>query len=196
MFYCHGLLPEGDWLADYVMFVFRLHFSIAPLGIAALITVFGWRETLWGMAASVGLIFSVLALIFIRDNPTICGLLPDGRQHYAKRESANEGLSLTLKAARRSPVFWIYSLSLATHALFGTALTFHVVAIFAEAGLSREVAFSYFLPVAIFSTSANLLASWLVDSNALKPFLIIMLGSFILGAFGFIFSLLHGGIGL
>ncbi len=162
-------------------------FSIAPLGIAALITVFGWRETLWGMAVSVGLIFSVLALIFIRDNPTICGLLPDGRQHYAKRESANEGLSLTLKAARRSPVFWVYSLSLATHALFGTALTFHVVAIFAESGLSREVAFSYFLPVAIFSTSANLLASWLVDSNALKPFLIIMLGSFILGAFGFIF---------
>ena len=162
-------------------------FSIAPLGIAALITLFGWRETLWGMAVIVGLIFSVLALIFIRDNPVSCGLFPDGKKYNAKKAVFGARLSLSLKEARRSPVFWVYSLSLAIHALFGTALTFHVVAIFAESGLSREVAFSYFLPVAIFSTSANLLASWLVDSTALKPFLILMLGSFILGSFGFIF---------
>tara|TARA_Y100001970_G_C13953592_1_gene709488 strand:- start:203 stop:730 length:528 start_codon:yes stop_codon:yes gene_type:complete len=72
------------------------------------------------------------------------------------------------------------------HALFGTALTFHVVAIFSESGLSRDVALGYFLPVAVFSTSANLLASWFVDNAKLKPFLILMLGSFILGSFGFI----------
>lgn len=166
----------------FVSFVF----SIAPLGIAGLIAVFGWRETLWGMALIVGFIFSVLALFFIRDNPASCGLLPDGKKYNAKKEVFQEKLSLSLKEARRSPVFWIYSLSLAIHAFFGTALTFHIVAIFSESGLSREVAFSYFLPVAIFSTSANLLASWLVDSSALKPFLIIMLGSFILGSLGFI----------
>jgi len=162
-------------------------FSIAPLVIAGLIAFFGWRETLWGMALIVGLIFSVLALIFIRDNPASCDLAPDGETYNPLEKISSGQISLRLKDAKRSLVFWVYSLSLAMHALFGTALTFHVVAIFSEAGLSKEVAFSYFIPVAIFSTSANLLASWLVDSSSLKPFLILMLGSFILGSVGFIF---------
>ena len=72
------------------------------------------------------------------------------------------------------------------HALFGTALTFHVVAIFAEAGLGRDVAFGYFFPAAVFSTAANLLASYLVDRMALKPFLVIMLIAFVTGAVGLI----------
>ena len=139
------------------------------------------------MALIVGLIFSVFALIFIRDNPASCDLAPDGETYNPLEEISSGQISVRLKDARRSLVFWVYSLSLAMHALFGTALTFHVVAIFSEAGLSKEVAFSYFIPVAIFSTSANLLASWLVDSSALKPFLILMLGSFILGSFGFVF---------
>ncbi|MBA58967.1 MAG: MFS transporter [Gammaproteobacteria bacterium] len=161
-------------------------FSIAPLGIAGLIAFFGWRETLWFMAIVVGLVFPALALIFIRDDPASCGLLPDGENPSESENSPRELISLGLSEARRSPVFWIYSLSLGMHALFGTALTFHVVAIFSESGLSRDVALGYFLPVAVFSTSANLLASWFVDNAKLKPFLILMLGSFILGSFGFI----------
>ena len=72
------------------------------------------------------------------------------------------------------------------HALFGTALTFHIVAIFNEAGLSREVAFGYFLPSAIFATATNLIGSYLVDSAPLKPFLITMLIAFSIGAWGLI----------
>lgn len=162
-------------------------FSIAPLGIASLIALFGWRETLWGMALIVGFIFSVFAFVFIRDNPAICDLAPDGETYNPLDEISSDQTSLNLKDARRSLVFWVYSLSLAMHALFGTALTFHIVAIFSEAGLSKEIAFGYFIPVAIFSTSANLLASWLVDSSSLKPFLILMLSSFIIGSFGFLF---------
>ena len=36
---------------------------------------------------------------------------------------------------------------LAIHALFGTAVTFHIVSIFADAGRSQSEAFAYFLPV-------------------------------------------------
>ena len=125
-------------------------FSIAPLGIAGLIAFFGWRETLWGMALVVGLIFSVIALIFIRDNPASCDLAPDGEIYNPAHETSSNQSSLNLRDARRSLVFWVYSLSLAMHALFGTALTFHVVAIFSEAGLTKEIAFGYFIPVAIF----------------------------------------------
>ena len=72
------------------------------------------------------------------------------------------------------------------HAMFGTALTFHVVAIFSESGLSKEIAFGYFFPSAIFATGANLIGSYLVDKGPLKPFLIVMLIGFVVGACGLI----------
>lgn len=161
-------------------------FSLAPLGIAMLIAWFGWRGALWSMALAVGLVFAILALVFVRDNPASCGLQPDGGEPSEDHEAPKEAPSQTLAEAQRSPVFWIYSLSLAMHAMFGTALTFHVVAIFAEAGLSRDVAFGYFFPSAVFATTSNLLCSWLVDKYPLKPFLIIMLGGFVIGAWGLI----------
>lgn len=161
-------------------------FSLAPLGIAFLIGWFGWRGALWSMAITVGVVFAILALVFIRDNPASCGLLADGGEESDADAMPEEAPSQTLAEARRTPVFWIYSLSLAMHAMFGTALTFHVVAIFAEAGLPRDVAFGYFFPSAVFATTSNLLCSWLVDKYPLKPFLILMLAGFVIGAWGLI----------
>ncbi len=161
-------------------------FSLAPLILAMLIGGFGWRGALWLMAGAVGLVFAALAFIFVRDNPLSCGLLPDGGEPSDDHVAPVEAPSKSLAEARRSPVFWIYSMSLAMHAMFGTALTFHVVAIFGEAGLSRDVAFGYFFPSAIFATVANLVGSYLVDKGPLKPFHIVMLVGFVVGACGLI----------
>lgn len=162
-------------------------FSLAPLVIALLIAGFEWRGALWVMAISVGLGFALLALLFARDNPAQCGLLADGGlQGESDVHVPIEAPSKTLADAKRSPVFWIYSASLGMHALFGTALTFHVVAIFAEAGLPRDVAFGYFFPAAIFSTISNLVASTIVDRFPLKPFLVAMLVAFSVGSVGLI----------
>jgi cyanate permease len=68
--------------------------------------------------------------------------------------------------------------------LFATAVTFHIVSIFSEAGRSATQAFAYFLPAAIVSTTTNLLAGWMADSSQLKPFLIVMLCGFLAGAVG------------
>ncbi|MBT7371376.1 MAG: MFS transporter, partial [Gammaproteobacteria bacterium] len=160
-------------------------FSLAPLVLAYLIAVFGWRGSLWVMAIVVGLVFALLALVFLRDNPESCGLYADGGK-VDGGPGTKEAPSRTLQEARRNPVFWIYSLSLAMHGMFGTALTFHVVDIFAEAGHSRETAFGYFFPAAIFSTLSNLVGSYLVDRSPLKPYLLIMLAAFITGSIGLI----------
>jgi len=161
-------------------------FSIAPLILAGLIAIYGWRGALWFMAVLVGLVFAFLALIFVRDNPQSCGLSPDGGIEGQDNFVVPEVPSKTLHEARRSPIFWIYSMSLGMHAMFGTALTFHVVAIFGEAGLSRDQAFGYFFPAAVFSTAANLLASTIVDKYPLKPFLLLMLVGFVFGSIGLI----------
>ncbi len=119
----------------------------------------------------------------MRDSPASVGLVADGDDSDAAA-TPQEAPSKTLQEARRSPVLWLYTSSLAIHALFGTALTFHVVSIFSEAGRDASEAFGYFLPAAVFSTTVNLLASSIVDRYPLKPFLLFMLMAFTLGAVG------------
>jgi MFS family permease len=163
-----------------------LGYSMAPLFLASLITFFGWKEALWVLAIVGGLGFSLLAFIFLRDSPQSCGMKADGIYFESQEIQPEETESITLHEVKRNPVFWVYSLSLSIHALFGTAIVFHIVSIFEEMGKGRAEAFSYFIPAAIFSTTSNLLASWAADKINLKPILIIMLISFCIGSFGFI----------
>jgi MFS family permease len=164
--------------------VASLGFSIAPLILAMMIDVWGWRGSLWVMALGVAG-FAAISLLFVRDTPESCGLLPDGAVATAEDVRAlPEQDDLTLDQARRTGAFWIYAGSLSMHALFGTAFTFHIVAIFSEAGRDRDEAFGYFLPQAIASMLVNLLASALADRRPLKPFLLLMLLGFLSGAWG------------
>jgi len=163
-----------------------LGFSIAPLVLAFMIDGFGWRGALWVMAAAVGLGFTLLALLTVRDRPEISGLMADGHVDGTSAVNSTGAVSedRTAAQARRDPVFWIYSAALSMHALFGTAVTFHIVAIFAAAGRDRSEAFGYFLPQAIVSLSVNLFASTLADYTRLKPLLVVMLLAFLVGAYG------------
>ena len=163
-----------------------LGFSLAPLFLAGQISIYDWRESLWILAAIGGIGFSFMAFLFIRDNPESCDLKPDGISSESIEEIPKEVKSVSLREVKLNPIFWIYSLSLSMHALFGTALVFHIISIFEEAGKSQAEAFSYFIPAAIFSTISNLLASWIADKITLKPILILMLLSFCLGSIGFI----------
>ena len=176
-------------------------FSLAPLLLALLIAEFGWREALWFLALLVGVLFPLLSYLFLRDKPEDIGLFADGGAPGTD-EIPEEAPSKALGEARRSPIFWLYTASLAIHALFGTALTFHIVSIFEEAGRSREEAFFYFVPAAVFSTLVNLSASIIVDRYPLRPFQITMLIAFTAGAIGLLnldtewgFWLLAGGFG-
>jgi OFA family oxalate/formate antiporter-like MFS transporter len=163
-------------------------FSVAPLFLAWIIIVFDWRGALWFLAALVGLVFSVFAFIFVRDNPKSCGLMPDGGKEGDESDAHFlEVKSKSLAEARRSPAFWLFSMSLAMHAMFGTALTFHVVSIFEQAGRDRVEAFGYFIPSAVFSTVTNLVASSMVDRHKLKPYLVAMLVFFVMGAIGLLY---------
>jgi len=165
-----------------------LGFSLAPLLLAWMITIMGWRGALWFMALFIGLGFSLVALLLLRNSPEDCGVLADGRKPepagQASVEPDHKPASYSLVRARTSPMFWLVSLSLSIHALFGTAITFHIVSIFELAGRDSTQAFGYFLPSAIVSTTVNLLASWQADKRPLKPFLVAMLCFFIVGGCG------------
>jgi MFS transporter, OFA family, oxalate/formate antiporter len=166
--------------------------------IAQMIDGWGWRAALWIMALAVGAVFTVICLFWVRDTPESCGLLPDGvdAAEHARNPPPPASPNLTLQQARRSPVFWIYSAALSMHALFGTAVTFHIVSIFEAAGRSRVEAFGYFLPQAIVSLTVNLIASLLADRMSLKPLLVLMLVAFVLGGWGLLTLDSFGGYAL
>lgn len=162
-----------------------LGFSLAPLPLGWLIVELGWRSALHALAAAVAIGFGLLAALLVRDNPEECGLLPDGELHEDRVVEATPRYpDHTMAEARRSVLFWIYAGSLGVYSMLGTAITFHIAAIFAEFGRGREEAFGYFFPMAMVSTSVNLLASWLADFYRLKPFLLVMIAGWMLGAWG------------
>ncbi len=161
-----------------------LGFSLAPPLLAFLIHVNGWRSALFALAIIVGIGFSFIALVFVRNSPEVCDLLPDGENPAGRKEPVRPVADKTIATARQSPVFWVYSLSLALYSLFGTALIFHIVSIFNAAGRTAEQAFGYFFPLALVSVCTNLLGSWLSDRWPLKRLLLIKQTAFIAGVCG------------
>jgi MFS transporter, OFA family, oxalate/formate antiporter len=161
-----------------------LGFSLAAPFLAFIIHIFGWRSALLVLAVTVGAGFSLVALTLIRNTPESCGLLPDGQNQASTEKSSKRVPDKTIHEARQNPIFWVYSLALSLYSLFGTALVFHIVSIFNEAGRTAEQAFAYFFPMALVSVSVNLLGSWLSDHWPLKRLLLIKLTGFIIGVWG------------
>jgi len=153
-----------------------LGFSAAPLLLDLLIRRFGWRGAWVVLAAAIGGGFSVLALLFYRDNPEDCGLEADGtprsdREHDLRRAPKQ----FTLEEARRCYTFWAFCLTIAVFGLYFTAMTFHIVSLFGVAGMSRVQALGIFLPAAAISVAIRLAGGWLSDRIDLKYLLIVML---------------------
>jgi len=161
-------------------------FSLAPRVLNGQVLRYRWDGAWRNMGiflATAGVLFFWL---FSRDNPEECGLVPDGPIHLKrKREesSTTPSREYTLPEARKTLPFWVMGLTLAMNALFTTAMTFHVVSIFAEAGFSRIQAVGIFLPASIISVVFNFAASWLSDFIRYRYILIVQIASQLLTMF-------------
>ncbi len=144
-------------------------FSLAPTFLLAWITASGWRSAWREMAVALtGL--AVLAVLFFRDTPEECGLELDGkeppRETDAPSNAAKESAAAhdaTRSEALATRAFWVFTLVIAAHSMMGTALTFHIVDIGAENGISEAAAVRIFIPISIIAVSLSFLIGWLVD---------------------------------
>jgi sugar phosphate permease len=151
-------------------------FALSPKILDTLISHFGWRAACFVLAGAVSFGMGSIALIFYRDNPEECGLTPDGITEDDESWSSQPKVrDFTLAEARKNFAFWVFSLGLGTQGLIITAVTFHLVAIGQEAGISRENVFNLFLPMPIFSVTANLLGGWMSDKIKLNRLLLVMM---------------------
>ncbi|MFW5871098.1 MAG: MFS transporter [Verrucomicrobiota bacterium] len=171
-------------------------FNAAPKLLNMLVAQMGWRGAWICLAAVIGLGFSLLAAILFRDNPEVCGLVPDGQAHN-HRDKANDGgknnlRQYTLAEARKTYSFWVFALGLGLFGFLGTGLSFHVSSIFVTSGLTRETGFSIFIPSVLISMCLRPLAGWLSDRIELKWLLCSMLAG--IGISGLGLSMLSPGL--
>ena len=151
-------------------------FGLAPLLLTNLISSFEWQGALYFLSfIAIGM--ALFASIFFRSSPEECGLIIDGglRTNIGTPHFADiDDISFTSKEAMRTSAFWAFNMGMVSQALLFTAITFHMSDLAALKGLSNEKAFSLFLPVAIVSTTADLLGGYFSDKINIKYILSVM----------------------
>lgn len=129
-----------------------------------LISLYGWRFTYMLLGLVLICVMTPLGFLLFRPQPELYGLRPDGGWPGRKsREPETAEEHWTLEEASRTLAFWVLGLGLAALAMSFTGLFFHMAGIFADNGLSADVAASVFLPIALTSAVANLGSGVLVD---------------------------------
>jgi len=154
-------------------------FAIAPVSFNVFIEKFSWQGAYLIMAGSIGILFSIFVFVFFRDNPEDLGLNPDGMiiENINKDVIVKAFKQFTLKEARKTYSFWMFSIPLAIYALYITGFTFHLVSIFENVGLTKEKALAIFVPMSFISVFVSFIGGWISDKMKLK----YLLYSFIIG---------------
>jgi len=153
-----------------------LGFSASPIFIDMLIQNKGWSGA-WQIMALSMLGIIALIVLFYKDNPEKYGLSTDGTQikENVNNNQEQTEVAFTLREARRTRAYWMYTLTLSFYSFFVTGLTFHVVSVFNTAGYTRPEAISIFLPVSVISVTCSLIANFISDWIKLKILLYVMI---------------------
>lgn len=137
-----------------------------PLINVWLIEAYGWRAAWQILGASVIIIFTPLALLFIRNRPEDIGLRPDNGPNLSKLEHQKQlssDISWTVKEARKTRAFWLLLFCVAVPALVNTGMTFHLVSIFSIQSLAPETAATVLSLMAVIGFPVTFLAGYLLD---------------------------------
>jgi len=152
-------------------------FAAAPALLLALIDIDGFRTAWRIMAVVLVVVVGTVIIVFYRVSPEASGIEIDGRGRTAIPDADDfEGE----RAARPVPVigtdadatrfqalrdirFWALTIPVAALASTSTAITFHIVDLGAELGLTDDEVVRIFVPLAMISVPVTLGTGWLVD---------------------------------
>lgn len=151
----------------------RLLIGSVPIGVLAIIKQVGWRGTyMLAGAVVLGVMLPVALFIYV-GRPEDIGEEIEGVD--SPQEPVNVKLrtsapvkDFTLKEAMESRAYWILVLSWIAWAAIATAITFNLLPIFTELGLSEEAAAGMFSLLMIASAIFQILGGALADSVDLK----------------------------
>ncbi|MCP3982985.1 MAG: MFS transporter [bacterium] len=154
-------------------------FAGAPLLLALWIGRAGWRGAWLEMAATVGIGMGLIGWLLFRENPEECGLHMDGDapapETLAPETHGSHSRDFTRAEALRTGAFWLVTLGIGIQAMVGTGITFHIVDLGAEMGLSAARSVAIFLPIALVTTPVGFLAGTAADRFPIRWLIITML---------------------
>ncbi|MEM7131720.1 MAG: MFS transporter [Chloroflexota bacterium] len=136
----------------------------------------GWRSSYIILGLILLVIAVPVAYLFLRRRPEDFGLLPDGDKIPATAEQTLEEQTQapvsednwTFAEAIRTRIYWVFTAGISSIAMLGTGLTFHIVSIFEDNGLTADMAAQIFFPLAITMAVVNLISGFLVERVRLR----------------------------
>ncbi len=151
-------------------------FAVAPALLLVLIDIDGFR-TAWRLLALmlVVVIATIIAALY-RVSPEAVGIEIDGVGPLSKRApgtrpeppttrtvAVGSDDDATRSEALRDVRFWALTIPVAALASTSTAITFHIIDLGAELGLTDDEIVRIFVPLALVSVPITLLTGWLLD---------------------------------
>jgi MFS family permease len=172
--------------------VVRLLIGSVPIGVLAMVKQFGWRETYMLAGVVVLGVMLPLALFIYIGRPEDIGEEVDGgntslEKNNLKQASLAIEKDFTLKEAMGTRSYWILVLGWIAWAAIATAITFNLLPIFTELGLSEEAAAGLFSLLMITSAIFQLMGGALADRIALRWLAFGALGLYSLAVSALIF---------
>ncbi|MFP4157488.1 MAG: MFS transporter [Opitutales bacterium] len=165
--------------------VLSLSFSSAPVLLNGLVVEFNWQQAWIGLGTLFIFLVFPMAYLFYRDSPEDCGVeVEQGSPRNAAKVRIPVKRDFTSAQAIRTYTFWVFASALALNALIGTGVSFHMVELAAQSGLSRSAAVEIFLPVAIFHIATTTILGLLAERIRIKYAVILMIAAQLLGLYG------------
>jgi len=147
-------------------------FSIAPMFFDRLIENFGWSMAWLIIAIVCGLAFPIVIFFFFKKGPEEYGLNQDGADANGREDQKQTRFPVyhdyNLKEARNTLSLWIFAGLPALYGLVITGFTFHIVSIFEQQSMSKDLAINIFQPIAFVAVGLTALCSWISDYVKLK----------------------------
>lgn len=151
--------------------------AASPALLLVLIDIDGFRTAWRIMALALVVVVGSIIITFYRVSPEAAGIEIDGRGRTAIPDDPEPGASAperiapiigtehdaTRKEALRDVRFWALTIPVAALSSTGTAITFHIVDLGAELGLTDDEIVRIFVPIAFVSVPITLLTGWLTD---------------------------------
>ncbi len=137
-----------------------------------LIPLLGWRWTYVALGVALLVIMVPAGLFLFGERPERYGLKPDGKVTESDTDAgvveSDPEENWTASEAMHTSVFWIVAAGIASISMLGTGLTFHMVSIFSDNGLSATAAAAVYVPIAIASAVVNLGSGMLADRMPIR----------------------------
>ncbi|MCA9259987.1 MAG: MFS transporter, partial [Planctomycetales bacterium] len=144
--------------------------AFAPGLMLALIGMVGWREAYWLLAALLACVLAPLIAFTYREPSDNGGSKAVGGLK-ARNDAAPETHDATLGEAMRTAPFWVLHATIGAWALIGTALMFHLEAVFHSRGATAAQSAWATTVMAVGVASLQLSGGILADRLGVRPLL-------------------------